>query len=139
MLDALALGCWASAGAQKTLAVGLGWLPAILLGTITAVGGGIVRDVVIGRIPTIFGGNTLYATCAVIASAVMVGLYAADLRPLGLIVSTLLGAALVLLARRRDWHLPESYAWRPRPPDVGARARWPGRDSLTRVRDRRGA
>ena len=40
VIDALALGCWAATGAQKTLAVGLGWLPALLLGTITAVGGG---------------------------------------------------------------------------------------------------
>src|SRR6476620_12302135 len=37
-VDALALGCWAAAGAQKTLTVGLGWLPAVLLGTMTAVG-----------------------------------------------------------------------------------------------------
>ena len=139
VLDALALGCWASAGAQKTLAVGLGWLPAILLGTITAVGGGIVRDVVIGRIPTIFGGNTLYATCAVIASAVMVGLYAADLVALGLLVSTAIGAALVLLARRRDWHLPESYAWRPQLPEAATRPRRPGfgLDRMQRARERR--
>ena len=33
VVDALALGCWAAAGAQKTLTVGLGWLPAVLLGT----------------------------------------------------------------------------------------------------------
>ncbi|MGJ5752323.1 trimeric intracellular cation channel family protein [Streptomyces puniciscabiei] len=39
-MDASALSVWAVAGAQKTLAVGLGWLPAVLLGTITAVGGG---------------------------------------------------------------------------------------------------
>src|ERR1700736_4838702 len=71
-VDALALGCWAAAGAQKTLTVGLGWLPAILLGTVTAVGGGAVRDVTVRRIPQIFGGNTLYATCAVAASLVAV-------------------------------------------------------------------
>jgi uncharacterized membrane protein YeiH len=123
VLDALALGCWASAGAQKTLAVGLGWLPAVLLGTITAVGGGMVRDVVLRRVPAIFGGNTLYATCAVLASAVMVGLYDADLVSFGLVLSTLTGAALVLLARWRGWTLPEPYNWRPRIPEghVGPR------------------
>ncbi len=66
IVDALALGTWAAAGAQKTLGVGLGWLAAILLGTITAVGGGAVRDVVLRRIPGILGGNTLYATCAIV-------------------------------------------------------------------------
>jgi len=61
VVDALALGCWAAAGAQKTLDVGLGWLPAVLLGTITAVGGGALRDLTVRRIPQIFGVNTLYA------------------------------------------------------------------------------
>jgi uncharacterized membrane protein YeiH len=123
LVDALALGCWASAGAQKTLALGLGWLPAVLLGTITAVGGGMVRDVVLRRVPAIFGGNTLYATCAVIASGVMVGLYDAGTVAVGLVVSTVTGAALVLLARWRGWQLPEPYSWRPRIPEghVGPR------------------
>src|SRR5690348_11388374 len=49
LVDALALGCWAAAGAQKTLAFGLGWLPAVLLGAVTAVGGGFARDVVLRR------------------------------------------------------------------------------------------
>lgn len=113
LVDALALGCWAAAGAQKTLAVGLGWLPAILLGTITAVGGGMVRDVVLRRVPAIFGGNTLYATAAVLASAVMVGLYRTGHSSAGLIVTTAVGAMLVLLARWRGWRLPEPYGWRP--------------------------
>ncbi len=58
VIDALALGCWAAAGSQKTLAVGLGWLPAVLLGTITAVGGGMVRDIALRRISAIFVGKT---------------------------------------------------------------------------------
>ena len=64
LIDALALGCWAAVGSQKTLLFGFGWLPAVLLGAVTAVGGGAVRDVIVGQMPTIFGGNTLYATCA---------------------------------------------------------------------------
>jgi uncharacterized membrane protein YeiH len=138
VLDAVALGCWASAGAQKTLAVGLGWLPAVLLGTITAVGGGMVRDVVLRRIPAIFGGNTLYATCAAIASGVMVGLYDAGLVSVGLVVSTITGAALVLLARWRGWQLPEPYSWRPHLPEghVGPRRVSPHHIRPTRDRDR---
>jgi uncharacterized membrane protein YeiH len=113
-VDAVALGCWAAVGAQKTLASGLGWLPAVLLGTITAVGGGMVRDVVLRRIPTIFGGNTLYATCALVASAVMVLMARLGHPTTGLVVATLTGAGLTLLARWRGWHLPEPYMWRPR-------------------------
>ena len=112
-MDALALGCWASAGASKTLGVGLVWLPAILLGAITAVGGGAVRDVVLRRIPAIFGGNTLYATSALVASAVMVATYDAGRPSVGLVVSTVVGAGLTLLARWRGWHLPEADPWSP--------------------------
>lgn len=112
-VDALALGCWAAAGAQRTLATGLGWLPAVLLGTATAVGGGMVRDIVLRRIPVIFGGNTLYATCAVLASGVMVLLYDLDHPSVGLVAGTATGAALCLVARWRGWQLPEAYVWRP--------------------------
>ena len=111
VVDAIALGAWAATGAQKTLGVGLGWLPAILLGTITAVGGGVVRDVVLGRVPGILGGNTLYATCAIAASAIMVGIERAGSPTTGLVVATVVGAALCLLARRRGWTLPSGDAW----------------------------
>jgi uncharacterized membrane protein YeiH len=106
LVDALALGAWAAAGAQKTLAVGLGWLPALLLGVTTAVGGGFVRDVVLRRVPGILGGNTLYATCALVASGVMVTFWHLDLVTLGTALATLTGAALCLLARWQNWVLP---------------------------------
>lgn len=111
MVDALALGCWAAAGAQKTLAYGLRWLPAVLLGTITAFGGGFVRDVIMERIPGIVGGNTLYATCALAASAVMVVMYRSGLPAAGSVVATLVGAGLGLLARWRHWVLPQNDSW----------------------------
>jgi uncharacterized membrane protein YeiH len=125
VVDAVALGCWSAAGAQKTLALGLGWLPALLLGTITAVGGGFVRDVVLHRVPGIFGGNTLYATCALAASGTMIGLYSAGHPTAGLITATVVGAVFCLLARWRDWRLPVGHGWRPaRPPINGGLARW---------------
>ena len=113
VIDALALGTWAAAGAQKTLAVGLGWLPAILLGTITAVGGGAVRDVVLRRVPGVLGGNTLYASCAIAGSGVLVVLSTDDHPTAGLVASTVVGAGLCLLARWRGWILPSADAWSP--------------------------
>jgi uncharacterized membrane protein YeiH len=110
-IDALALGCWATTGAQKTLAVGLGWLPAVLLGTITAVGGGALRDLAVRRIPQIFGGNTLYATCAVVASFVVVLFTYSGLASVGTVVATCVGAALCLIARWRGWQLWQGLAW----------------------------
>ncbi len=111
LIDALAVGCWAAAGAQKTLTFGLGWLPAVLLGTITAVGGGFARDVVLRRVPGILGGNTLYATCALVASAVMVVLYRSHQPAVGSVAATLTGAGLCLLARRQQWILPQNDDW----------------------------
>jgi uncharacterized membrane protein YeiH len=132
-VDALALGCWASAGAQKTLGSGLGWLPAVLLGTITAVGGGALRDIVLRRIPAVFGGNTLYASSALLASGVLVVLHDLGHPSVGLLVSTVVGAGLTLLARWRGWQLPEAYAWRPGRGRVGyPRPHW---RSHTRRRD----
>ncbi len=111
LVDGLALGCWAAAGAQKTLAYGLGWLPAVLLGTVTAVGGGFVRDVVLRKVPSILGGNTLYATCALAASGVMVVLYRTGYPDVGSVVATLAGAGFVLLARWQHWILPQGDEW----------------------------
>ncbi|MBF5046052.1 trimeric intracellular cation channel family protein [Aggregicoccus sp. 17bor-14] len=106
LADALGLGCWAAAGTEKTLLVGLGWLPAVLLGTVSAVGGGAVRDVVLRRVPAVFGGNTLYATCALAASSLLVLLRACGVTRGGPLVSTVFGAALYLVARWRGWTLP---------------------------------
>src|SRR3954447_7182436 len=111
VVAAIALGAWAAAGAQRTLAVGLGWLPAVLLGTITAVGGGVVRDVVLRRVPGILGGNTLYATCAVAASAIMVLFERNGMATGGLVIATVVGAGLCLAARWRGWMLPSGDAW----------------------------
>ena len=107
-VDALALGCWAATGAEITLASGLGWLAAVFLGTVTAVAGGITRDVLLREVPHVFGGNTLYATCAVLASAVLVIMAEAGYPAAGTIAATLTGACLRLLAVRLGWRLPRS-------------------------------
>ncbi|MCV7029839.1 trimeric intracellular cation channel family protein [Mycobacterium sherrisii] len=108
VIDALALGTWAVAGAEKTLAAGLSWLPAVLLGTVSAVGGGALRDLAVHRTPAIFGGNTLYATPAVAASAAVVLLARHGLAPYGELAGIAVGAGLCLLARWRGWRLGES-------------------------------
>ena len=113
IVDALALGCWAATGAHKTLAVGLGWLAALLLGTISAVGGGATRDIVMRRVPGIFGGNTLYATCALAASGVLVLFNYHNHPTPGLLVGALTGTVLCWLSQRRGWMLPAADIWSP--------------------------
>lgn len=106
VIDALALGCWAATGTIKAQGAGLGLLPSLLLGVVTAVGGGMVRDVCIGQVPAVLGGNTLYATAAAAAAgATLLTPYAA--RPTwGMGLGILVGGGLTLLARRQGWSLP---------------------------------
>lgn len=106
-IDALAVGCWAAAGAAKTIGLGHGWLPAILMGTITAVGGSFVRDMVLRQVPAILGGNTLYATWAIVAAAITVAGAELGQTALGSVIATLVGAGLVLLSRHKHWALPQ--------------------------------
>jgi uncharacterized membrane protein YeiH len=79
----------------------------VLLGTVTAVGGGTVRDVVLRRVPLIFGGGHLYATCALVASGLLVVFHQLGVTVLGPLIATVAGAVLYLLARWRSWTLPE--------------------------------
>lgn len=115
-IDALAVGLWATVGAQKTLLVGLSPLTAVFLGVITAVGGGFSRDVVLRRIPGVLGGNTLYATCALAAATTQVLFSLAGQAQIGSIVATAVGTAFVLISRYRGWMLPPGAGWKPRRP-----------------------
>lgn len=106
LIDALAVGCWSAVGVQKALDAGLGWIPAVVLGLVTAVGGGMVRDVLLMRVPSIFGGNTLYATSSLAASLVTLVLIELGQPELGALAAILTGGGLSLLARRFGWVLP---------------------------------
>ena len=59
-------------GALKTLKAGLEWLPAVLLGTITAIGGGVSRDLMLQRVPAVFKDGQLYATVAIVVAVIQV-------------------------------------------------------------------
>lgn len=105
--DGLVLGAWAATGTTKALALGVWWLPAMLLGITTAIGGGIIRDIAVREVPAVFGGNRLYATPALISAAGVVAAWGAGLNlawQMG--IGALLGMALTALAHVMDWRLP---------------------------------
>ena len=104
--DAIILGVWAVTGTTKALTYGMPWASAMFMGMLTAVGGGMIRDIATGSIPSIFGGNTLYATPAIFSSAIMVGFHAAGHDAVGMIVATTLGAGFAILAYWRGGVLP---------------------------------
>ncbi|MCD2196782.1 trimeric intracellular cation channel family protein [Actinomycetospora endophytica] len=71
VFDALGLSLFAVTGAGKALALGAGVGQSILLGAITAVGGGTIRDVLVRRIPTVLR-SELYAIPALVGAAIVV-------------------------------------------------------------------
>jgi uncharacterized membrane protein YeiH len=104
IIDAAALGLFAVSGSTRAINAGLRRLPALLLGGVTAVGGGSLRDVLSGRTPKIFERGELYAIAAVFGSAMFlfcdwVGLT----REISTLAGTLGGFGLRLLALRFHW------------------------------------
>ncbi len=71
VLDAAGLSLFAVTGASKALDLGLGPAQAVILGAVTGVGGGTVRDVLIQRVPTVLR-SELYAIPALVAAAITV-------------------------------------------------------------------
>jgi uncharacterized membrane protein YeiH len=68
ILDAAGLGLFCVTGALKALEYGLGPVPAALMGMVTGIGGGMVRDLLAGRVPVVFS-SELYATPALAGAA----------------------------------------------------------------------
>lgn len=106
LLDSLALGLWAATGTAKSINAGLDPLPAVLLGVLSAVGGGALRDLLVGRVPTIFGGNPLYATNALVTAVTTWVVFALHLPAWSVLGPVLLGAGLAVLSAWRQWGLP---------------------------------
>ena len=69
VLDAAGLGLFAVTGASKALGLGFGVWQAVIVGAITGVGGGTIRDVLIRRVPTVLR-SELYAIPALVAAGI---------------------------------------------------------------------
>jgi uncharacterized membrane protein YeiH len=69
VLDALGLGLFAASGASLSYLAGLHPFIAMLLGVMTGVFGGVLRDIICNEIPYVFQRTELYATCAFAGAA----------------------------------------------------------------------
>jgi uncharacterized membrane protein YeiH len=94
-LDAAGLALFCVTGAATALAHRLGVVDAVILGAITGIGGGMLRDVLVGEIPTVLRGG-LYAIPALVGAAIVVVAYHGGDHT---IVFPLVGAAACFLMR----------------------------------------
>jgi uncharacterized membrane protein YeiH len=94
-LDSIAMSLFAIAGTYKALIYDTTDLVAVILGIITAVGGGVLRDIVCRVTPQIFTGGPLYATATALGSTVFVFLEKSEL-PFNLAV-TLSALTIVII------------------------------------------
>jgi uncharacterized membrane protein YeiH len=106
--DALGLGLFAVTGATKSLQFGLGPVQAVLLGTITGVGGGVLRDVLLREVPTVLR-EGLYAIPALLGAVVLVVAQAlGSANPVFPVVGVLVCVAVRLVGLRYGVSVPTS-------------------------------
>jgi len=106
VFDAAGLALFAVSGAHKALAFGLNPVMAALLGMLTGVGGGMMRDILLAEIPTVLRAD-LYAIAALAGAAVVViGNLLHLPQTATAIVGVLLCFGLRLMAIHRGWRLP---------------------------------
>jgi len=108
VLDAIGLGIFVIVGVDAAMKTGHGdnWVPALFVGTITGVGGGIMRDQLAGRVPMVLK-KRIYVVAAIIGAVVYYVMVRLDvLRAVALIVSSSLVIAIRLLAAHYKWNLP---------------------------------
>jgi uncharacterized membrane protein YeiH len=75
VVDAFALAAFAMIGTQKGIVMQFSAPVSVLLGVVTGVAGGILRDVLIGEVPMVFRPEIrLYATAALAGAALVFGL-----------------------------------------------------------------
>jgi uncharacterized membrane protein YeiH len=108
LFDAAGLGLFAVAGTQKALAFGVNPIVSALLGMLTGIGGGVVRDLLVNEIPVVLRAD-LYALAALAGAALVVGGHLLHWPPTA---TTIAGAILCfgmrLIAIRRGWNLPSA-------------------------------
>lgn len=110
-LDAVVIGMFGAFGTSKALTLGFPFVPAVFVGVCAAVGGGILRDMLMGLPTAIMHVGSLYAVAAGVGCLVLATLDAFDVN---LVVASVVGIAVTtvirLLAVIFDISLPEQRA-----------------------------
>jgi Predicted membrane protein len=102
--DALGLGLFAIGGAQTARLTGVAPIIVILMGAITGVAGGVIRDILSAEVPTVFRQGEPYASAAITGTTLYAGLTWVGLSEP---VAALIGMATVVIIRFASvlWHI----------------------------------
>jgi uncharacterized membrane protein YeiH len=114
VLDALTIGLFGAIGATKALALGIPEVPAVFIGVISAVGGSVVRDMLLNLPIALMHVGSLYAVAALVGTTTLLIAVSAGL-PIEVAASIGVGVTTVIriLAVRFGWSLPEQRALGP--------------------------
>jgi uncharacterized membrane protein YeiH len=115
VLDAAGLSLFAVTGATKATSLGFGPAQAIIVGALTAVGGGTIRDVLIRRVPSVLSSG-LYAIPALLGATATV---VADLAGVQGPVAAVCGAVLCFVIRMVGVHYDVNAPFPPAAPGYG--------------------
>lgn len=108
--DALGLGLFTAAGTQLSIAAGMPAIVSVVMGMITAVFGGVLRDIVCNEIPQAFRDHRPYAVCSFAGGWIVVGADRFDMPSwIGLLAGACVATILRGLALVFNWRLPQ---WR---------------------------
>lgn len=108
LLDALGLGLFAVSGCHKALLFEMTAVPAVLLGVTTAVGGGVLRDVLVAEIPRVLR-EDVYALAALVgATAFLLGVQAGLPQTATAVAAIALTFLLRVLSVRLGWQMPRA-------------------------------
>ena len=115
-IDAFSLSLFALVGADKALVAGLGPLQAVMLGTITAAGGGVIRDLLLDQEPALLRRGSFYASAAVAGSVVYVTATAwlNITKPVAMIAAATIALVLRFGSLLLGWESPEPVDLTPR-------------------------
>jgi uncharacterized membrane protein YeiH len=106
VFDAIGLALFAIVGTSKALTFHLGPVAASLLGMLSSIGGGLVRDMLVSEVPAVFRAE-IYAIAALAGAVVVVGGHLLQLpsAPVAILGATLC-FGLRMISIRRGWRLP---------------------------------
>jgi len=108
LVDAIGLGTFTAIGCAKAAAHGYGFFGVVLLGAMTAIGGGTIRDLLVAEVPEVLRSG-FYASASIVGAVVYFCIYRLEVFQNNPTLLMLVTAVLILIVRiialKKGFHL----------------------------------